>query len=364
MLPACRFDLMAKYLYIKSIDKKLKTDFFKELYINHLITFNGCKELPDTSRGESGIAKNNVNDFIISFNNLIENLKKNGYNERFPIPIGNNEIIINGAHRLVASYYYNLVPKFINLNEEGNVGYNYNFFLNRNGNPKLEDKYADTMALEYVKHNPNVRTMIIYPVAFETNKIREVVEIINKYGYIYYHKVIDLNLKGVNNLIKELYRGEYWIGGLFPSGWSPGGKAQRCVINDEKNSILYISICMNDVAKCVELKEKCRQIFNIGKHSLHISDYTSDTYRISSSLLNINSIHFLNNGSNDIDSNKKELLIDYFNSNENNKDDILITEMNDDKINYIKINEDDEKLYNPINFYYFNGYKIYKDIKL
>ena len=46
------------------------------------------------------------------------------------------------------------------------------------------------------------------------------------------------------------------------------------------------------------------------------------------------------------------------------KDDILITEMNDDKINYIKINEDDEKLYNPINFYYFNGYKIYKDIKL
>ena len=249
----------------------------------------------------------------------------------------------------------------ISLNEEGNVGYNYSFFLNRNGNPKLEEKYADTIALEYVKHNPNLRTMIIYPVAFEVNKIREVIEIINKYGYIYYHKLIVLNVNGINNLIKEMYRGEEWIGGMFPNGWSPGGKAERCIGN---NPLVYISIVMNDVEKCVELKEKCRQIFNIGKHSLHISDFTIDTYRISSSLLNINSIDFLNNGTNDIDSNKKELLIDYFNSNENNKDDILIIEMNDDKINYIKINEDDEKLYNPINFYYFNGYKIYKDIKL
>ena len=80
--------------------------------------------------------------------------------------------------------------------------------------------------------------------------------------------------------------------------------------------------------------------------------------------MNINSIEFLNNGTNDIDSNKKELLMDYFNNNENNKNDILITEINDNKINSIKINEDDEKLYNPINFYYYNGYKIYKDIKL
>ena len=93
-----------------------------------------------------------------------------------------------------------------------------------------------------------------------------------------------------------------------------------------------------------------------------MSDYISDTYRISSSLLNKNSIDFLNNSSNDIDTNKKKLLIDYFNNNENNKDEILITEINDDKINYIKINEDDEKLYNPINFYYINGFKIYKDI--
>ena len=32
---------------------------------------------------------------------------------------------------------------------------------------------------------------------------------------------------------------------------------------------------MNDVNKCIELKEKCRELYNLGKHSLHMSDYNS-----------------------------------------------------------------------------------------
>ena len=32
----CRFDFMAKYLYIKHRDKNTKTEFFKELYHKHL----------------------------------------------------------------------------------------------------------------------------------------------------------------------------------------------------------------------------------------------------------------------------------------------------------------------------------------
>jgi hypothetical protein len=165
-------------------------------------------------------------------------------------------------------------------------------------------------------------------------------------------------------LIKEIYRGENWIGGLFPPGWSPGGKAERCI---GQGPAIYISICMNDVNKCVELKEKCRDLFRIGKHSLHISDYTSDTWRISTALLNNNSINYLNNGTNEIREERKKMLKNYFdNVNKNkefDKDDYLITDISN-KISYIKMYDDDEKLYNPQNYYYINGYKIYKDIVL
>ena len=120
-----------------------------------------------------------------TFNKLIENIKQEGYNERFPIPVGKNGVIINGAHRLVTSYYYNVIPETITMNETGNTGYNYNFFLNRQGKPKLAEKYADAMALEYVLHNPSVRTMIIYPSAYNTEIVKKIIEIINEYGYIY-----------------------------------------------------------------------------------------------------------------------------------------------------------------------------------
>ena len=99
----------------------------------------------------------------------------------------------------------------------------------------------------------------------------------------------------------------------FPGGFSPGGKAQRCITTKNYPTILLL-LEINNLNKCVELKEKCRALFNIGKHSLHISDYEKDTFRIASSLLNENSINFLNNGTNDISENTKDLLRKYFNN--------------------------------------------------
>ena len=310
MLCPQRFDLMYKYLYIKFREKKINSKFFVELYHKHLITFNNCYELPDINLPDQK-PKKNIDDFINSFNNLIDNMKNIGYDENFPIPIGNNNIIINGTHRLMISYYYKITPSIIQKNENGNPNYNYNFFLNRTINPSLDRIYTDPIALEYVKHNPNIRTMIIYPIAYYYNKLNEVMNMINNYGYIYYQKTIDLNKNGVSNLIKEIYRHEEWIGGSFPSGFSPGGKAQRCV-SQQSCYTVFLLIHINDLSKCIELKEKCRGIFGIGKHSLHLSDSPNDTFRISCALLNENSIDFLNKGTNDITNSTKLLLTNYF----------------------------------------------------
>ena len=45
----------------------MNTTFFRELYHQHIITFNGCKEFPDKTIDEKGITKNNINDFLNSF---------------------------------------------------------------------------------------------------------------------------------------------------------------------------------------------------------------------------------------------------------------------------------------------------------
>jgi hypothetical protein len=373
LLP-CRFDLIAKYIYIKF--RETNIPFYQELYKAHITTFNNCWEYPGT--------KSCIDDFYNSFNKLIENMKNNGFNKEYPITIGNNGVIINGAHRLMICFYYNINPIFENINENGNIDYNYDYFINRKEKPPLDRLYADYMALEYTKIHPQVRAMVLYPTATKYNKFINIVDIINKYGFIYYHKDINLNKNGINNLIKEMYRNEEWIGGLFPNGWSPGGKAERCIENSKTTIILIV---MNNLNECVELKEKCRELYGLGKHSLHISDEMEDTFRITSCLLNNNSVHFLNNGTNDVSHNTKSLLDKYF-RNVKNKDEFCLTsslllEMyglrNAKDIDYININDTNlnienigchdgqwfsyyqnnknELLFNPKNYFYFNGYK-------
>ena len=202
-----RFDLMAKYLYVKFKEKGINSDFFKELYHQHIKTFNNCWEPPGT--------KTNIQDFFDEFDALIENMKKNGYDKKYPISIGTNGVIINGAHRLVTSFFLKKNPIFERKQEIGQDAYNYNYFLHRQGNPPLAQLYCDRMALEYTKINPSIRSIIIYPVATQLNKMNMLIKIIEEYGYLYYSKHCDLNRQGVNNLIKEAYRGEKWIGGLF-----------------------------------------------------------------------------------------------------------------------------------------------------
>lgn len=370
-----RFDLMAKYLYVKY--NHIDITFFKELYKQHMITFNNCWEYPGT--------KTCIDDFYQSFDSLIKDMKKNGFNEKYPIPICHNNLLLNGSHRLMVSYFYNIKSIFKKEHHNnGNGEYSYNFFLNRGKFQNLDTLYSDTMALEFIKLDSNMRIMITYPNI--NNRFDNLENIIKKYGYLYYKKTIELNDNSVNNLIKEFYRNESWIGGLFPKGINPGGKYNLCKGSNPINMYL---IHIYDLNKLIELKNKCRDLYNLGKHSLHMSDYCNDTFRIASSLLNKNSIHFLNNGTNDLSEKTKNTLEIYFDKlqNNNNEDycvtssvimemyglrkakDVDYLHISDNELNienigihngiwlsyYTKTKED--IIYNPENHFYFNGFK-------
>lgn len=365
-----RFDLMAKFLYIESYDKKYETDFYKKLYENNIYIFNGCKEPIDPTNPDSK-AKNNINDFINEFNFLIEDIKTNGYNKNYPIPINNNTLI-NGSHRLSICKYFKKKPHIQKINMDCRY-YDFKFFYG------MESKYKDHMALEAIQYNKNIRCMILYP----NCKINNIISIINKYGFLFYQKNFILNKNGLDNLIKECYRGEDWIGGLY----STNSMSKTKLCNGENSTTIFL-IDMYDINKLIQMKEECRKIFNKGKNSLHVSDHTEDTFRISSSVLNDNSIFFLNNGTNDISNNNKLNLQIYFNEVKFNKQFCLTSSLvmelfkirNARDVDYINRNDyiikegdigihdkewlkyyptnKDDILFNPDNYFYFNGHKI------
>jgi len=385
-----RFDLLIKYLYIYAYEKKINTDFFKNLYLLHIKCINNFNEI--TTYENTSLIKCNENICINIFNNLIESIKNNGFNEKYPIPVGNNEIIINGAHRFAICFFYKINPFFIKNNIKGSMNYNYDFFINRNIREPLSNAglplsyfYCDAVALEQIKHDDNIRAFILFPVAYKDNDTN-IQDIIKQYGFIYYKKKILLNKTGLKNLIKECYRNEKWIGGVYPTDTLSNNKTNLCY-NDTYTTIYLIHL--NDISTIISMKNKCRDLFNIGKNSLHVSDYQNDTFRIASALLNENSIHYLNNSVDNISINLKNNLYNYYSKIINNSDDYCVTSSavldiygireskdldylhyDDNDLNISNISPHKEKwlsfyhthkhdiIYNTENYFYFNGIKV------
>ena len=389
-LSLTRFDFIAKYLYIKYYEKIYKSNFYLNLYKKHIEVFNKCWEHPGT--------KTKIQDFINSFNKLIEYLKKEGFSKKYPIEVGKNKVLNNGIHRFTVSYYYNIDPIIKNVDCNGCDIYNYDFFKNRNNYWRrdneqyvnLDEIYLDTMALEYVRLNKNMFPIVLYPKSqnYLNKEIKEKLDkIIEKYGYIYYKKKVKLTEKGMLNLIKELYRGEKWLGGMFPRDEYAYSKLKN-IYCDDYIEIIILSI--NDTYNLRNLKEMCRKLFPLEKNSLHIPDNHKDGFRICSSLLNSNSIYFLNNSSNDFCSVSERMnkLNNYFNLLKEDNIDYCITSsiilemygLRDAKdIDYLhRENKDinlpffgshkgkwldfyhvskEEIIYNPKYHFYFNGFK-------
>ena len=334
-----RFDLIAKYLYLKYNNY----EFYQELYQKHIITFNQGWEHPGN--------KTKIEDFIQSFEKLIESMKKFGYIDKKPIEIGKNGFIISGAHRLITSYFLNMTPKFKLSDKNGCETYHYDFFLNRNNYWKrkeeqyqnLDQIYADTMALEYLNIKSKIRPIIFYPVSYSKFNKQEVENLLNKYGNIYYFKKIKYNKCQLKNFIKELYRGESWIGGLFPNE-SCGGKLDVCYEDNYTQMYLFE---FNDLKQMIGMKQELRNLFKLEKNSVHIPDTEEESFRIAVGFLNQNSLQFYNK---DLNQKEKSILQKLFKLPKSDK---LCWDLKENKIvNNLEI------INNPKKYYYVNGYKI------
>jgi len=101
-----RLDFVVKYLYAKEILEKqerndYQTDVYKDLYIRHILMRTLGVEPKDCYGASS--EKQNADDYINSYKNLIIDIRENGFKKEFPIPFNQEEGLCgNGAHRLAA----------------------------------------------------------------------------------------------------------------------------------------------------------------------------------------------------------------------------------------------------------------------
>ena len=273
------FDLAFKLFYLdyKNINLRLA----REVYFSHIKAYNFFK-----IKEYGNPTKSSLKDFENYFIDTYNDIKTNEFNfNKSILPINKNGDYLNGSHRV--SIAVNLKKKIYALNTGLQV-YNQtdsNFFYQKAVQTSLIEKALKN----YLKYIDGVHIAFIWPSA--RGNASEINKLIKK--RIYY-KEIKLNIIGAHNLLAEVYKDQNWIGNSSNNYKGTIGKLKECFKNFNKTLRLIVFQEKNH-SNVIKIKRKVRNIFQIGKHSIHITDTKNEILELSKILFNKNGIHFLNN---------------------------------------------------------------------
>lgn len=129
-----RLDLCVKFMLFRSIRTGVLHETADALYRKHISARTGGHEPPDHDGIPS--TKKNVNDYVESARLLYDDMLTNGFNTSFPVPFGQKNLPLNGAHRIGCARAIGLdVPVVRHLED----GYKWDFkWFEKNGFTKDE----------------------------------------------------------------------------------------------------------------------------------------------------------------------------------------------------------------------------------
>jgi len=128
-----RLDVILKYLYFRSLISEVSDYRIEWMYRRHINARTGGKE--PASRF-SAVQKNSTDDYVLAARQLLASMERRGFDETHPIPIGANNLPLNGSHRLACALALDVVPQFERVDDPG-LPWNFSWFAS-NGFTKPE----------------------------------------------------------------------------------------------------------------------------------------------------------------------------------------------------------------------------------
>lgn len=285
LLVSNRIDLVAKYKFVEAYDKGMNIPFVQDLYYAHLEAFTEGRFVEPGKEN----SKKSFQDYLVIFKQLINSIKYDGIKKEISvIPVGRNNTILNGSHRVAIAMYYNLTVPIIRY-EDIDVKYDYYYFkINL-----LERRYLDYMATEYIRLKENVFFACIWPRA-DKNKRETVDRIIRESCDIVYNESVLLGYNGLKNLMIQIYGQQEWCGSIENGYKGVKRKVDDCYAEGSE-TIIYV-LDNTELDSVIHLKQKIRAVYQIENSSVHISDNSKESLDMAHLLLNYNSIDVLNYG--------------------------------------------------------------------
>lgn len=279
-----RFDLMAKWLLISDKDKNLSDGCGSKAYYDNINAFScGLFFEPGTAE------KNSFEKYLDDLDKLIEDIKNNGFDaNKSLIPVGVGDDVIDGSHRVSVAAYYDKCVSVIRFPKLNRVNcYDYNYFRKY----MMSDVSMGYMAIQYAKLRPNCYMACLWTVA-DLSKTEEVETKIKSVGNIVYSQDVYLTYQGMCNFMVQIYGHQAWTGSIDNHFAGVRGKVEACYkAGQPVRTYLFEA---DDLEVVVNIKAQIREIFQIENHSIHISDNWDETLDMVEMLYNRNSVEFMN----------------------------------------------------------------------
>lgn len=272
-----RFDLAFKLFYLDTQNAlpKLAEEVYK--YDINAQTLGKFVEVGNEQN------KSDFNKYVEKFKKICEAIEVGGFNaEESIVPVSPDGTILNGAHRVTAAIKNKKSVKVASIDIPAAVS-DYKYFYKRN----VPSEILDLVAKKYIEYSENIFIAFLWP---SGKGYKEEVE--SAFSRVVYKKEIELSENGAFNLLFELYNHMDWVGNEKNGYKGIQRKLIECFPNFNKFTVIvFQSDSIEDVRK---IKERVRNIYNLGYSSIHITDTKEEALNISRYLFNKNGLHFLN----------------------------------------------------------------------
>jgi len=277
-----RFDLLAKWVYIDAREKCTDYSWAQKIYFDNINAFS-CGTFLEPGTDE----KNTFSKYLDEFNCIIEDIKRNGFDETISlIPVGKDNIILDGAHRVAAAAYYGkdvTVIRFPKLTRQ----FDYRYFRKY----LMTDVNMGIMAIYYAHIRKNCYMACLWPMADQSLLDDAEVEL-RKAARVVYSQDVYLTYRGMRNFMVQIYGHQRWTGNIENHFNGVYGKVDACY--KKEYAVRTYLLEADSLEKVIEIKKNIRDIFQIENHSIHIADNQQETEEMVQLLYNSGSLEFLN----------------------------------------------------------------------
>lgn len=281
VLSSRRLDVVAKYLFARDRELGQESCWAEEFYKEHIDILNGFKE-------RDGSGKSCFEDFRDSFVETLESVKEHGFlADESLLPLDCHGSIIDGAHRLAACIAYDQNVSVVKFPVESK-SYDAEALVNMG----FPDSMIERLVLEYARLSKKIKVCVLFPVADSFSKAIETS--ITDIGILVFKKRLNLSQRGMENIIRVLYRGEPWV--QSSDSHSGGGGVEYHIKNrfTGETPVTFFIFESSDEQPLVSAKAKMRELCNKGNWSLHINDHHCQTMDILDLILDPQGVRWIN----------------------------------------------------------------------